>query len=114
MPVPKFNLPKHKPSERDLKRDIVFRKLYDMNYNVLDERHAIHIIENNNIDKTQFDWPYGSFEAFKQHVLASATWVSIAATFKCFINVLAALRPPTRPNDTTPQLPFGRYFSANA
>ena len=70
MPVPRFDSPKYKSSERDLKRDIVFRKLYDMNYNVLDERHAIHIIENNNIDKTQFDWPYGSFEAFKQHVLA--------------------------------------------
>ena len=70
MPVPRFDLPKYRSSERDLKRDIVFRKLYDMHYNVLNERHAIHIIENNDIDKTQFDWPYGSFEAFKQHVLA--------------------------------------------
>lgn len=70
MSVPRFDLPKYKSSERDLKRDIVFRKLYDMDYNVLNERHAIHIIEEYNIDKTQFDWPYGSFEVFKQHVLA--------------------------------------------
>ena len=30
MPVPKFNLPKYRSSERDLKQDIIFRKLYDI------------------------------------------------------------------------------------
>ena len=71
MPVPKLNMPKiPKTSEEKIKRDIIFRKLYDMHYNVLNERNAIRIIEEYNIDKTQFDWPYGSFEAFKQHVLA--------------------------------------------
>ena len=45
MPVPRFDLPKYKSSEKDLKGDIIFRKLHDMHYNVLDERHVISIIK---------------------------------------------------------------------
>ena len=50
---------------------------------------------------------------FRQQVRASATCVSMAASFRFFMKVLAAARPPARPKDTTPQLPLGRYFSAS-
>lgn len=39
-------------------------------YDVEDAKVAIKIIEENNLDKSQFDFPYGSFEEFKKHVLA--------------------------------------------
>ena len=41
-----------------------------MGYNVEDAKNALSIIETCNIDKTQFDFPYGSFDAYKQHVLS--------------------------------------------
>ena len=48
----------------------------------------------------------------RQHVLASATCVSIAASFKFFINFSAASLPPFISKETTPQPPFGIYFLA--
>ncbi len=71
MPVPKFNLPKHKPSETKIKARIIMSHLtYDMNYDISDMREAIRIIESIGTEKFNFDYPYGSFEAFKQHVFA--------------------------------------------
>ena len=71
MPVPKFNLPKHKTSETKIKARIIMSHLtYDMNYDISDMREAIRIIESIGTEKFNFDYPYGSFEAFKQHVFA--------------------------------------------
>ena len=70
MPVPKFKAPKHKPSEIRLKSDYIVRTLISMNYNIKDEKDAIVVIESNGIDKFNFDYPYGSFDAYKEHVLA--------------------------------------------
>lgn len=44
--------------------------LRDMQYVVNSAREAVSIIEQNNLDLSQFDFPYGSFEAFKEHTLA--------------------------------------------
>ena len=41
-----------------------------MGYSVNTERDAVQIIDNFNLDKSQFDFPYHSFEEFKKHVLA--------------------------------------------
>lgn len=38
--------------------------------NAGDARDAVRIIEKHGVDKFDFDYPYGSFEAFKKHVLA--------------------------------------------
>ena len=38
----------------------------------------------------------------------------LAASFRCFIKVSAALRPPLTPKDTTPQVPLGMYFLATS
>lgn len=70
MPIPKYDLPEYKPDETELKADIIARKLSKMGYSVNTERDAVHIIDNFNLDKSQFDFPYGSFEEAKKHVLA--------------------------------------------
>ncbi len=75
MPVPRFNISNnHKTTitsdiERKAEKIMSFL-IYDMNYDVTDEREAVRIIEHMGIEKFNFDYPYGSFEAFKQHVFA--------------------------------------------
>lgn len=64
------NLPKHKPSETCLKSHHIIYVLQEMGYDVGDERDAIHVIETFGLDKQQFDFPYGSYDVFKSHVLA--------------------------------------------
>ena len=70
MPIPKYNLPEYKPDETELKADIIVRKLSKMGYSINTERDAVQIIDNFNLDKSQFDFPYHSFEEFKKYVLA--------------------------------------------
>lgn len=69
MPIPKYDLPEYKSDENELKADIIVRKLSKMGYSVDTERDAVQIIDNFNLDKSQFDFPYHSFEEFKKHVL---------------------------------------------
>ena len=42
-----------------------------------DARDAVHIIEEQGVDKFDFDYPYGSFEEFKKHTLAGEFDVDI-------------------------------------
>lgn len=69
MPIPRLNMPKYKLTESD-RMDIVIRQLCKMGYKVNNAKRAIRIIEKFHIDKSQFDFPYGSFEEAKKHVLA--------------------------------------------
>lgn len=69
MPIPKYDLPRYKLTEND-RMDIVMRQLCKMGYKVNNAKRAIRIIEKFHIDKSQFDFPYGSFEEAKKHVLA--------------------------------------------
>lgn len=69
MPIPKYDLPRYKLTESD-RMDIVIRQLCKMGYKVNNAKRAIRIIEKFHIDKSQFDFPYGSFEEAKKHVLA--------------------------------------------
>ena len=59
-------------------------------------------------------WRWVLVAGFKQQVRASATWVSMAAILRRFIKASAALRPPFKLKETTPQPPLPRYFSAKA
>lgn len=68
MPVPRVNMPKYKKTEKSKMMDIVVQ-LYRMDYNVDNARDAIQIIEVFKLDKSQFNFPYGSFEEAKKHVL---------------------------------------------
>ena len=68
MPVPRIL--KHEPvsDKKTVKSNVIIRQLFGMGYDVDDARSAIKIIEDNNLDKSQFDFPYGSFEEFQKHV----------------------------------------------
>lgn len=69
MPIPKYDLPEYELTEND-RMDNVIRQLYKLGYDVEDAKTAIWVIEKFHIDKSKFDFPYGSFEEFKKHVLA--------------------------------------------
>ena len=69
MSIPKLNMPKFHLTEMG-KSNKILRKLRYMGYEVNDAKEALAIFEKHNIDKSQFDFPYGSFESYKQHVLA--------------------------------------------
>ena len=69
MPIPRLNMPKHKLTE-DGKMLNVISKLCLMGYDVCEAKNAIQIIEMFELDKSQFDFPYGSFDEAKKHVLA--------------------------------------------
>ena len=70
MPIPKLDIVKCHTSENDIKLDIIMRSLYDMSHYVNDARDVVHVIEKYALDKSQFDYPYGSFDEFKKHVLS--------------------------------------------
>ena len=69
MPMPKFNVDIYHPSDAEVKATHIVCSLYGMKYNVGDERDAVQVIEKEGLDKFDFDYPYGSFEEFKRHVL---------------------------------------------
>ncbi len=69
MPIPKYDLPEYELTEND-RMSNVMRQLYKIGYDVEDAKTAIWVIEKLHIDKSQFDFPYGSFENAKKHVLA--------------------------------------------
>ena len=70
MPIPKLDIPDCNSSENDIKLYRIMYSLCDMSHYADDARDVIHIIEKYHLDKSQFDYPYGSFEEFKKHVLA--------------------------------------------
>ena len=59
MPVPRVDMPKYKKTERSKMTDIIMQ-LYRMGYNIDNARDAIQIIEEFELDKLQFNFPYGS------------------------------------------------------
>ena len=70
MPVPRILKYKPVSDKKTVKSNVIIRQLIELGYDIYDARAAIKIIEDNNLDKSQFDFPYGSFEEFKKHVLA--------------------------------------------
>lgn len=67
--MPTLNMPKHKTSERG-KINRIIRQLNRMGYDVDKAEGAIQAIEIFKIDKSQFEFPYGSFDEAKKHVLS--------------------------------------------
>ena len=48
----------------------IMRKLRKMGHDINDPNEALAVFETCNIDKTQFNFPYGSFDTYRQHVLS--------------------------------------------
>lgn len=68
MPIPRIEIPKHKVSENDRKLHALENTLYDMGYNCDEPKDMIKVIEIFRLDKSQFDFPFGSYDAFKAHI----------------------------------------------
>ena len=69
MAMPRLNMPKYKTSERG-KMNRIIRQLNRMGYDVDKAEDAIQVIEIFKIDKSQFEFPYGSFAEAKKHTLS--------------------------------------------
>ena len=70
MPVPRLVVPEHKVNEKWFKVNYIVRTLVRAGYDIGDAREVIQIIESENLDKSQFDYPYASYDEFKEHVLS--------------------------------------------
>ena len=70
MPVPRLVVPEHKVNENRNKMGRIISDLCDIGYDICTAKEAIQVIESEKLDKSQFDFPYGSFEEAKKHVLA--------------------------------------------
>lgn len=67
LPAPEY----HKPSNQNIMKMITIEHLLNsMGFPVKTGKDVVDIIEKNHPDLSQFDFPYGSFEAFKEHALA--------------------------------------------
>lgn len=69
MPVPRLIVPKTKISETELKLSKLESILNNMGYICDGSKDVVRIIEQYSLDKTQFDFPFGSFDVFKEKVL---------------------------------------------
>ena len=69
MPVPRLVVSEHKVNEKWWKVNYIVRTLVRAGYDIGDARDVIRIIESENLDKSQFDYPYASYDEFKKHVL---------------------------------------------
>lgn len=70
MPVPRLIVPEHKVNENCNKMCRIIDDLCDMGYDICTAKEAIQIIESEKLDKSQFNFPYNSFDEFKEHVLS--------------------------------------------
>ena len=77
MTIPKLKKSRHHSSDEILKLHHIIYLLRGMDYNIYDARSVIDVIENFNLDKTKFEYPYDSYENFKQHVYAGEFDVDI-------------------------------------
>lgn len=69
MPVPRIDDEPFVISDA-MKAFKIVRRIRHMGYYVDDTKAAVNLIEKANLDKSQFDFPYGSFEEFKKHAFA--------------------------------------------
>lgn len=70
MPVPRLVVPEHKVDENRNKMGRIISDLCDIGYDICTAKEAIQVIETKKLDKSQFDFPYNSFDEFKEHVLS--------------------------------------------
>ena len=70
MKIPSIPIPNCILSKEEIQAGIIIRSLLRLGYDIDTERDAVKTIESEGVEKFNFDYPYGSFEVFKQHVLA--------------------------------------------
>ena len=77
MAIPKLKKSRHHSSDEILKLYYIIYVLRGMDYDIDDAKSVINVIEDFNLDKTKFEYPYDSYENFKQHVYAGEFDVDI-------------------------------------
>ena len=77
MAIPKLKKSRHHSSDEILKLHHIIYLLRGMDYNIYDARSDINVNEDFNLDKTKIEYPYDSYENFKQHVYAGEFDVDI-------------------------------------
>lgn len=82
MQMPRINTPKYHVSDDRKKINYMIYVLNGMNYGVGNARGTVEIIEKLGVDKFQFDYPYGSFEEYKKHVLAGEFDVDVKSIIR--------------------------------
>lgn len=71
MPIPKIPLPIPKLTENERRLEhIRWTLACCMDYDIDGARDIIRVIEENHLNKSQFEYPYNSYDEFKKHVLA--------------------------------------------
>lgn len=70
MSVPRLVVPEHKVDENRNKMGRIISDLCDIGYDICTAEEAIQVIETKKLDKSQFDFPFGSYDKFKKRVLA--------------------------------------------
>lgn len=69
MSLKSLNIPCYEPSKEELQLNHIYWVLGNMGYDCEDERDIVKIIEKNNLDISELEFPGGSFEKFKQDAL---------------------------------------------
>lgn len=69
MSLKSLNIPSYKSSKEMLQINHIYWVLGNMGYDCEDERDIVKIIEENNLDISELEFPGGSFEKFKQDAL---------------------------------------------
>lgn len=78
MSIPKIKDPVvYRSSDKKLKVHDIIRSLRKMGYDADDARSAVNVIERYKLDKSQFNYPYDSFDEFKKHVLTGEFDINI-------------------------------------
>lgn len=70
MPVPRLVVPEHKVDENCNRMCRIIDDLCDMGYDICTAKEAIQVIETEKLDKSQFNFPYGLYDEFKECVLS--------------------------------------------
>lgn len=69
MSLKSLNILSYEPSKEELLINHIYWVLGNMGYDCEDKRDIVKIIEKNNLDVSELEFPGGSFEKFKQDAL---------------------------------------------
>ena len=79
MPIPKLKKSEYRSSEEVSRLNSIIYVLRGQGYDVDDAKSVINVIDALHLDKSQFAFPYGSYDIFKQRAYAGEFDVDIDA-----------------------------------
>lgn len=79
MPIPRLKKSEYRSSEEVSRLNSIIYTLRGQGYDVDDAKSVINVIDTFHLDKSQFTFPYGSYDIFKQRAYAGELDVDIDA-----------------------------------